>query len=648
MRYFGTDKGQNNYIKMDQDTMRHGNDGDLTLRERGMIGYFKTHRQQYRVGTKQIVEENPESRRTIQRILSSLEEKGYLYRNEKNRHPITGPEFIVAETPELLQKVLESENLFEPTPEPEPADADDQQQTPNRPSVPEELLDGFMLGGQDWTEVPHPPRPALFARPPLRDRNDAREKMPESWRIYVSCHADHALGVPHVAQHYAPSFYGIPVCHIRHTGVPHVSYRCATYGTPIGEQLREQLRRTTKLHLLQSRRYSNVRRHRARALAELNSNYSASNRQKPPALDRSHNRRVLGMWIEMFDRKESHPYYGIRSYVEDDSPSLHKPTIKDDISIYWFNPDAEWKEGVLPTKPEEKPDITERPLADGAEPNKAHDVPERYAEVGVLSGKDDPHPHDRSHRSSAAIKAIGAEFFGEIEMSIRSEDHGPWPEPDPTPDRNLSFAGHRPDEQLPEVRRVSEHITSTEFIRQAFAAVQEALEEQRTGYMDGVPDEPSPIDHQRAEEYGKDPKRMMRLRQVAQVVISPHVFDEESSYSSPGSDPWPILMYEKLAFPETDLSVEAKTYIDEKVTQAHPSSPAEWANVLIMGIEQDWDPRWVKNFVKCYRHEMNIERDPSRSPAPGGPRTSKGAIRHGNGIDLSEGDPKEIIPPKNE
>jgi len=650
MRHFGTDKEHNNFVVADQDLIRDGH-GELNIKERWLITYLRSHKFGYEIGPKQIAEDAGVSVSTVHRMLDSLKEKGYFFRNKETKS--NGDEYIVAETPELLQRVVNGENLF--TEEDQPRDEKDETEENSKPntkeksdeefatdlttllSVPGKIVSSIFAPNAQWQKIPEPEEPVTFNLPPFQKTGRAEEEMDSLWRIWVAHNPKAAIGLPHTGDRQSPALFGKQVSHIRDTGSPTYGRpphpRSPTYGRPHKRNTKgiEVLDRINILPHIPNRRLSNVWSHRARIRAKADSTETASNKHMMPDRNRSKDR----LWVKMFEKKTGRPYQGIRLYSEEDFDREYRPTLENGLSIYWLPADPERAGGPLPEKYENESTPSEEPLDGSANPREEAEIPERFAELGIELGNDQPHPTNRQFRARIALRSL----LWPEEMEIQPGPN-PWPEPDPNVNRELSFAGHRPDEQLPDVHRVGDIAGSTEFLREAYRAVwiEPFTEEER-------PTEPSAVDHQRAKEHGKDPEDMMLLRQVAEVTISPHIFDEENRYGEPGPDPWPLRMFD-LAFPEVNLTVESKHLVDEKVTRGYPASPSEWANVLLMGMERDWNPKFVENFVRCYRHEMGIERDPSRDVPPGGPRTSQGEIMRGNGIDLSEGDPKELIPPK--
>lgn len=691
MRYFTTDRDCHHFNKVDQQLLLTGN-GDLTPKEIYVIAYLTCHKQGYRISTSQIAEDSGWSRRKVQKIIKSLEEKGYLYRNRENWDPQTGPEFLLAERPRLLRQVLDSENLFPPEepqseeettsqekpPEDEPSEEKKtEKRSSGQPKIPDELLRISTVVRRQWHKIrAKKQKPARFVRAPVRQPTPPEEMLPGLWQLSIGRGYGIEIGVPNTAYPRWPTLFGRRVCavtqgggHFLSTGVrtivrprnasadtaetvrtivrPGANYSSTPVRTIVRPPLRLRLRTKTKTKttasLLQRSRLSNVREQRARALAEVNSNSNASYRQTPPDRDRSHGR----LFVKMFGEKSGRPYHGIRLYSKMDNDWHFRPTLHEheegSLSIYWLRADAE--PGVpIPTPRSETPAITERPLAEGAEPKASHEVPARFEDVGVRCGPGQPHPTGerptgRRLRSGAGFEAL----LGHAEISIRRGPH-PWPDHLIGEEPELSFAGHRPEEQLPGIVQASEVVYSTEFLEDAIHAIfEEPFEE------DPRPTDPSPEDRRRAEEFGIPPRNVMVLRQIAEVTIDPHgpSFDYENTYQSPGRDPWAIRMYSALAFPGIGLPAAAKDYLDKKVAQACPTSPAAWAKTLFKGLQREWDPAYVKNFARAYRHWMGIERDPGRSLPPGGRRSSQGEITRGNGIDLSEGDPKELIPPDN-
>jgi len=659
MRSFFIDRSEEPYSTINRDLIQ-GVHHELNLTEVGMINYISSHQNGYRLGTKQMAGDTGFSKRKVRRILRSLEEKGYLYRNEENWDKETGPEIIVAESPELLRQVLKAENLFPPdqdgdnsgdeSTDEEPEDKEPVSTSPadTGPKVPDDLLRASAVFRPRWQRVPaKEQKPARFVRAPVRQPVDPSDLLPNLWQLSVrreEMHQDSGIKVarPHAPTYIQPTLRDMEVGHMRRAGRTHAPGRsdtCADLITINSKELTVRINCTASL--LQSRRHSNVREQRARALAEVNSNSNASYRQTPPDRDRSHGR----LFVKMFGEKSGRPYHGIRLYSKMKNDWHFRPTLHEheegSLSIYWLRADRE--PGVpIPTPRSETPDITERPLEEGAEPKASHEVPARFEEVGVLCGPDQTHPTGerptgRSVRSGAGFEAL----LGNAQFSMQRGPH-PWPEDLTGEELELSFAGHRPEEQLPEVTRASEVVYSTEFLEAAMHAIfEEPFEEEPR------PKAPSPEDRRRAEEFGIPPRNVMVLRQIAEVTIDPHgpSFDYENTYESPGRDPWAIRMYSTLAFPDAGLPVSAKDYLDKKVAQACPTSPAEWASVLLMGLEEGWDPKYVKNFARCYRHEMRIELDPGREIKSRW--TSKTRITRGSGIDLSGGDPEELLPADN-
>jgi hypothetical protein len=347
----------------------------------------------------------------------------------------------------------------------------------------------------------------------------------------------------------------------------------------------------------------------------------------------------------MLREKSGRPYHGIRLYSEMDTDWDFRHKLHEheggSLSIYWLRPERE-PGAPLPTPRDKTPGITERALSEGTDPREAGGVPPRFEDVGILRGPGQPHPTGRDSsgrriRASAGFKAL----LGEVGLSVKGGPH-PWPGHLAHEEPELSFAGHRPEEQLPEVKRASAAMYSTDFIKAAMRAIfEEPFEE------DPRPTVPTAEDRRRAEEFSIPPRNVMVLRQIAEVTIDPHgpSFDYQNTYQAPGRDPWAIRMYSGLAFPSANLTAAAKDFLDKKVVQACPTSPAEWASVLLMGLRQEWDPKYVKNFARCYRHEMRIELDSGRDIKSRW--TSKKRITRGTGIDLSGGDPEKIIPPDN-
>jgi len=96
-----TDKDKNPSVQIDRELLVTGY-GDLDAEERYLIAYLIAHEDGSRIGKSKIAEELWISEGEAEGILESLEEKGYLYRNEDNWDAQTGPEIIVAERKGLL------------------------------------------------------------------------------------------------------------------------------------------------------------------------------------------------------------------------------------------------------------------------------------------------------------------------------------------------------------------------------------------------------------------------------------------------------------------------------------------------------------------------------------------------------------------
>jgi len=648
MRQLIKDRDSNPFTRVDNELIRSGNGGDLDPRERFMLTYLLSHKEGYRIGTSQIVGATGWSRRTVQRSLKTLEEEGYLYRNRDNWDGKTGPQFIVANDPNMLRQTLRAENLFVPenhgpkSEEETEGEAEDERAT-GEPGVPKALLQVCTVVRRQWHEVEaKKQKPARFACPPVRQPTRPEEMLTGLWQLSIGHEYGVEVGASDVAYPLWPTLSGHRVCHMCMGGMPYVAQGvCHMWHTPYIEQLRRTTKRTTTASLLQSRRLSNVWRPRARALAESGPKEPAGGRPELPDRDRSHSR----LFVEMLREKSGRPYHGIRLYSEMDADWDFRHKLHEheggSLSIYWLHPERE-PGAPLPDPRPEPSGVTERPLDEGADPREAGGVPPRFSGVGILRGPDQPHPTGRNSsgrriRASAGFKAL----HGEVEFSVKGGPH-PWPDHLAYEEPTLSFAGHRPEEQLPEVKRASVFTRSTDFIKAAMRAIfEEPFEE------DPRPTVPSAEDRRRAEEFSIPPRNVMVLRQIAEVTIDPHgpSFDYENTYESPGRDPWAIRMYSGLAFPGADLTATAKDFLDKKVAQACPTSPAEWASVLLMGLQREWDPKYVKNFARCYRHEMRIELDPGRDIKSRW--TSKKRITRGTGIDLSGGDPEKIIPPDN-
>jgi DNA-binding MarR family transcriptional regulator len=88
--------------RINVDLVRTGYDGDLNGEERFLIMYFAEKENGERIGTEEIADQTGWSKSKVRRIMRSLEEKGYLYRDENNWDRQTGPEIIVAERKGLL------------------------------------------------------------------------------------------------------------------------------------------------------------------------------------------------------------------------------------------------------------------------------------------------------------------------------------------------------------------------------------------------------------------------------------------------------------------------------------------------------------------------------------------------------------------
>ena len=96
---------ESNPERINVDLVRTGYDGDLNPDERFLILYFAAKaakKNGKRVGTEEIAGDTGWSKRKVRRVMKSLEEKRYLYRDENNWDARTGPEIIVAERKGLL------------------------------------------------------------------------------------------------------------------------------------------------------------------------------------------------------------------------------------------------------------------------------------------------------------------------------------------------------------------------------------------------------------------------------------------------------------------------------------------------------------------------------------------------------------------
>jgi hypothetical protein len=100
-RVLTTDGDKNPSVEIDRELLVSGY-GELGAEETCMIAYLIAHEDGSRIEKSKIAKDLWISEGDAEHIFKSLEEKGYLYRNEENWDAQTGPEIIVAERKSLL------------------------------------------------------------------------------------------------------------------------------------------------------------------------------------------------------------------------------------------------------------------------------------------------------------------------------------------------------------------------------------------------------------------------------------------------------------------------------------------------------------------------------------------------------------------
>jgi len=580
-----------------------GEDHELYGRELNVWMYLLNQSDKYRIGQKQIAERFDCGTSTVDRTLQSLEEKGFLYRDDRNSNDgKTGNEYVVAHHPQILKKWLENEGLLSGSSE-EPS-AKEPDRTPE-PDPKAENPDAQPDREPDPNREPEPDRAAEPNAEP--DRTIPR---PLTERYATVFHVKPQLDVSPER----PNTDGFTIF----TDPPYLSDR-----HPIRHSLpynwRELVDRPGSLRLWEKQGKEGRTWDTPRpSVGEVGGYYVLTSPTSGPG-----GRPSVG---------EVGGYFSITSPI---SGRGGRPSVGEGVAHQWarsYNKEEDKEEVqpiVYPLPKKRYSKVSKQSAGAGASLNP--NTIARSKQVAADLNR-------KLNRWVDVFLRSGKDFYMDVSLFIkeRSQEEGCQDEKeDATPE-------HRPEESNLHPKKLGEDLENGDPIKKAYRAIWiEPFAED-----DGPSGKPNAIDHRRAEEHGVDPRRMMLLRQVAEVKIEPHSFDIDNTVDSPGRDPWAIRMFCNLAFPGAMVSDAKKRFLDEQVTHARPTCPAEWAKVLLHGIEREWSPEFPENFSKAYRHRMDIERDPNRAPMPGGRRMSQTNLFYGNGIDLTEENLDRIAPPQ--
>jgi len=556
----------------------------LNAKELSVWSYINSHTSGYELGIKEIADRFGRSREWVRKVVVSLEEKGVLYRDRREYKQNRGSEFILAPSPNIMASWLASEGLLEDENEKSEAET---------------------------TKTDEPDSPQTKSSPDREDREPNRNQAPDRTEErtpepnFTSSSHDLPSISPSLTEHLSTQIdldFGTLVL----PGSP------ITDGHPVFTD--------------------------------------------PPFLpDRHPIRHTLPFdWQDKIDRDLSAFVYS----VEEGTPL---PTIVGGgtgFSAFSGHSAPNYAWGPLPTMLGGRSQ-----LYLGAHTITIKDYDQGLRSIVSLLPKERL-SNVRRQRARAGVshsagnlarkKRLGADldrsrnrwlgvfgkrerfFYRGVTAFVREESE---PQGQSAEDENQH---HPEDKSRIQPESLDSDLENGDPVKRAYRAIWiEPFEEETE-----IPTTPTSFDQKRAEEASLDPKRVMLLRQVAEVKIKPHVFDGENTYESPGRDPWAVRMYCKLAFPDAQMSESQKQFIDDQVSQSLPTSPADWAKVLLHGLEQGWSPDFPENFTKAYRHRMDIERDPNRPPMKHGRRMSATNFAYGNGIDLSEESLDRIAPPQ--